>query len=168
MTDNAKNTETVVLGGLGLFITLAKPIRSGYHPSSSNEACDWDPEILQEPPQSQTYGSQRVLAASSHNFQVKPSGWVNLNTFLKNRSFYIHIIQYHEDDVKVQIISVYQNVCDLTSHICPIVIALDQCQSDIYSMATQCDALIQLQCEQKMMMMIYSHGRLNGLSDLWR
>lgn len=76
-----------------------------------------------------------------------------LDTFLKNRSHYMRIVQDNEDDFdqqiarKIQDVGIYRNAKDLASQLGPVAAALDRCQGDSVSIADACDAWISLQRE---------------------
>jgi hypothetical protein len=73
-----------------------------------------------------------------------------LDTFIKNRSICMQIVQDHEEEFnrpilqKIQDYNLFRNARDLAEQLRPIAIAIDQCQSDSNSIADACNTWIQL------------------------
>lgn len=73
-----------------------------------------------------------------------------LDTFIKNRSFYVQISQDHEEEFdksiiqKIQDFNIFRNVRDLADQLRPIASAIDLCQSDNKNIADACDVWLSL------------------------
>ncbi len=73
-----------------------------------------------------------------------------LETFIRNRPFYLQIAQDHEDEIdsgiirKIQDFTIYRNAKDLTAQLQPIATALGICQRDSATIADACHVWIEL------------------------
>lgn len=73
-----------------------------------------------------------------------------LDSFIKNRSCYMKVVQDHEEDIdgtiarKIQDFNLFRNVRDLASQLRPVAVALDKCQADNCSLADACHVWLKL------------------------